>query len=65
MIQLCITNNHYTETDQIASAVKAEEIVHEPDHLEKVIKQNQDTLEMMGYLMKMLAGKASQQARPQ
>ena len=53
-------NKEFAHTDQIDSAVKDEEIVHESDHLEKLIKQNQDTLEMMGYLMKMLAEKAAQ-----
>ena len=49
----------FADTDQIDSAVTAEKTVHEPDRLEKLIKQNQDTLAMMGHLMKMLAGKAA------
>ena len=50
-------NKEFADIDQIDSAVKAEEAVHWPDHLEKLIKQNQDALAMTGLLMKMLAGK--------
>ena len=46
-------------TDQIDTAVEAEEIVHESDHLEKLIKWKHDTLEMMGKLVKMLPEKAA------
>ena len=52
-------NKEFADTDQTDSAVQAEKTVHEPDHLDKLIKQNQDTLAMMGQLMKMLAGKAA------
>ena len=55
-------NKEFADTDQIDIAVKAEETVHEPDHLEKLVKQNQETLEMMRYLIKMLAGKAAHKA---
>ena len=57
-------NKKFTDHENKDSAVIAENIVHEPHHLEKLMKQNQDTLEMMGCLMKMLAGKAAHNLFP-
>ena len=52
-------NKSFTDPDNKDSAVKAENIVHEPHHLEKLMKQNQDTLEMMGHLMRLMVEKST------
>ena len=50
-------NKKFTEHENKSSAVTAENIVHEPHPLEKLMKQNQDTLEMMGNLMRLMVEK--------
>ena len=35
-------------------AVKADQIDYEPDHLNKLIKKNQNIIEMLGFLIKFL-----------
>ena len=52
-------NKKFTEHENKDSAVTAENIVHKPHHLEKLMKQNPDTLEMMGNLMRLMVEKST------
>ena len=52
-------NRNFTDPDNKDSAVKTENIVHEQHHLEKLMKQNQDALEMMGNLMRLIVEKST------
>ena len=54
----------FTGIDPNNSAVKAIQIVNEPDHLDKQIKQNQKTIDMMGVLMELLVKKTPQYLFP-
>ena len=51
-------NKDFTYIDPKDSAVKDGQIVYEPDHLDKLIKQNQKTIDMMGVLMELLVKKS-------
>ena len=52
-------NKKFTNTDQNDSAVQVNDIVHQSDHLKRLIKQNQDTLEKMGNLMRLMFEKST------
>ena len=52
-------NKKFTDHENKDTAVTAENIVHEPHHLEKLMKQSQETLEMMGNLMRLLVEKST------
>ena len=57
-------NKNFTDIHPKDSAVKADQIVNEPDHLDKLIKQNQKTIDMMGVLMELLVKKTPQYLFP-
>ena len=50
-------NKYFTDIDPKDSAVKADQIVNEPDHLDKLIEQNQTTIDMMAVLIELWAKK--------
>ena len=41
------------------SAIQMKEVIHEPNYLEKLIKQNWDTFQMMSVLMEQFAQMAA------
>ena len=52
-----LMNKDFTDIDPKDSAVKEDQLVYEPDHLDKLIKHNQETINMTGTLMELLVKK--------
>ena len=56
-------NKDFTDIDPQDSAFKADQFVYELDHLDKLINQNQKTVDMMDVPMELLVKNSPQQHR--